>query len=76
MSTDGAFFALSNGSSEMTAIPGKEFELKFKLLDENDMKKPMTHTDVSVPNIENDQTNVTLDPTYSYIRGQDSKALW
>ena len=36
MSTDGAIFAQSNGSSEMTAIPRKEFELKFTLLDEND----------------------------------------
>ena len=35
VSTDGAVFSLSNESNKMTAIPGKEFELKFKLLDEN-----------------------------------------
>ena len=72
VSTDGAFFALSNGSSEMTAIPGKEFELNFKLLDEN-YEEAYDSYQVSVPNIENDQTNVTLDPMYSYIRDKTVK---
>ena len=34
VSTDGAIFSVSN-KSKMTAIPGKEFELEFKLLNEN-----------------------------------------
>ena len=72
VSTDGAIFALSNESSEMTAIPGKEFELKFILLDEND-KETYGSYHVTVSKVESARTNVILDPTYSYIRDKTIK---
>ena len=66
VSTDGAIFS-SNKSNKMTAIPGKEFELRFKLLDEN-CEEAYDSYRVAVP--KSNQTSITLDPTYSFIRNK------
>ena len=72
VSTDGAIFALSNESYSMTAIPGKEFELKFTLLNEN-YEEAYDSYWVYVSKMEGNQANITLDPTYSYIRDKTIK---
>ena len=70
ISTDGAVFSLSNESNQMTAIPGKEFELKFKLLDEN-YKEAYDSYRISVSR--SSETSIKLDPTYSFIRDKTIK---
>ena len=70
VSTDGAIFSVSNESNKMTAIPGKEFELKFKLLDDNDEEAYDTYR-IAVPR--SNETSIKLDPTYSFIRDKTIK---
>jgi hypothetical protein len=70
ISTDGAVFSLSNESNTMTAIPGKEFELKFKLLDENDEE---AYDSYHITVQRSDKMNITLDPTYSFITDKTIK---
>jgi hypothetical protein len=70
ISTDSAVFSLSNESITMTAIPGKEFELKFKLLDENDEE---AYDSYHITVQRSDKMNITLDPTYSFITDKTIK---
>jgi hypothetical protein len=65
ISTDGAVFSLSNESNTMTAIPGKEFELKFKLIDEYGEE---AYDSYHIVVLKSNKTSITLDPTYSFIK--------
>ena len=73
VSTDGAIFSLSNENNMLTAIPGKEFELMFKLLDENGKEAYGSYHVTVWPKMRSDQTSVKLDPTYSYIHDKTIK---
>ena len=70
VSTDGAVFSLSNESNKMTAIPGKEFELKFKLLDENNEE---AYDSYRIATPQSKATSIKLDPTYSFISDKTIK---
>ena len=71
ISTEGALFDSPPGYI-MPVIPGREVELNFKLLDDN-QKEVHGSYHVSVKNMFNSQTSIRLDPAYSYIRGKTIK---
>lgn len=67
VSTDGAVFELPDGHI-LSAIPGKEVTLNFRLLDEKDEEANGSyHVLVS------DKSNISLDPAYTYIEGKTIK---